>query len=362
MNIKKFAGSAVTALAIMATATCFAQISKSDLNIGGIYYKESLSDVTAVYGQPIGKERTPPAGFAYVYRHGNSTFTVSPWGENGYVCGVQVKDNCPLGTKAGIRIGSTQAEIQAVYGRPDKIEYEGRNLYYSTGRESIDHGDGYSSDIEPMLIFRLDRAGGRVIAFWFTVMDYFDERYPTGSKPKTETQKSSQTTPSTPQKTQRTIPDFVTEIPKAELNIGGIEPGQDVGYTEQIYGKPGKFEDEGFIQIYNYNDKFVVRAKMNHGFKVTSVAIYEKGLKTPSGLTVGMPYGDVVKKFGKVNGIKFKGEGIEAKLKGCTDYTYFSGDKQAVFLVDKKGLVQAIRVEELDEQKYIEAKRKKHQA
>ena len=152
------------------------------------------------------------------------------------------------------------------------------------------------------------------------------------------------------------------EISKSELNIGGIEPGQDIGYTEQIYGKPGTFIDEGFIRIYNYNDKFVVRAKMNHGFKVTSVAIYEKGLKTPSGLTVGVPYKEVVKMFGKVNGIKFKGEGIEANLKGCTDYTYFCGKKQAVFLVGKKGLVQAIRVEELDEQKYLEARRRKYQA
>ena len=152
------------------------------------------------------------------------------------------------------------------------------------------------------------------------------------------------------------------QIPETELNLGGIEPGQDIGYTEQVYGKPGKLEDEGFIRIYNYNDKFIVRAKMNHGFKVTSVAIYEKGLTTPSGLTVGVPYKEVAKLFGKVKGIKFQGEGVEAKLKGCTDYTYFSGDRQAVFLVGKKGIVQAIRVEELDEQKYLEARRRKYQA
>ena len=48
------------------------------------------------------------------------------------------------------------------------------------------------------------------------------------------------------------------QIPETELNIGGIEPGQDIGYTEQIYGKPGKFEDEAFIRVYIYNDKFIV--------------------------------------------------------------------------------------------------------
>ncbi len=149
------------------------------------------------------------------------------------------------------------------------------------------------------------------------------------------------------------------QMPNGELNIGGIDPGQNIDYVEQVYGKPGKIDDQGFFKIYNYNDNFVVKAKMNNGFKVMSVAIYEKGLATPSGFTVGMPYADVVKRFGRVNPVKFKGEGVEAKLKGCTDYTYYSGDKQMVFLVDKKDVVQGIRVEELDEQKFIEAKRKK---
>ena len=160
-------------------------------------------------------------------------------------------------------------------------------------------------------------------------------------------------------KPKSAIPAFVTEMPKDELSIGGIDPGQNIDYVEQVYGKPSKVDDEGFFKTYNYNDKFVVKAKMNNGFKVMSVGIYEKGLATPSGFTVGMPYANVEKKFGTVNPVKFKAEGVEAKLKGCMDYTYFSGNKQIVFLVDKKDIVQGIRVEELDEQKFIEAKRKK---
>ena len=128
---------------------------------------------------------------------------------------------------------------------------------------------------------------------------------------------------------------------------------------EEVYGKPGKIDDQGFFKTYNYNDKLVVKGKMNNGFKVTSVASYEKGVKMPNGIMVGDLYENVVKKFGAVKGIKFKGESIEAKFNGCTDYTYFSGDKQIVFIVDKKGVIVGIRAEDLDEQKFIEAKRKK---
>ena len=355
MNIKKLIAPAVTVLAVMAATTCFAQISKSELNIGGIYYGQPWPDFIATYGQPIRKDKRPPAGYNNVFRYGNFEFIANPMGKDNYVCEVLARNNCAFATKAGIHIGSTSAEVQAAYGMPDRTFDSGRFLEYFTGWESYDIGDGNSMDIQPELSFNFYRPGGRVDAFGFHVIEDWENMYPTGSKSPRHQEKPK---PSAPPKPMSTIPSFVTEMPKTELSIGGIEPGQDIGYTEQIYGKPGKFEDEGFIHIYNYNDKFVVRAKMNHGFKVTSVAIYEKGLKTPGGFTVGIPYDDVVKKYGRVNGIKFKGEGVEAKLKGCTDYTYFSGDKQTVFLVDKKGIVQAIRVEDLDEQKFIEAKRK----
>ena len=167
--------------------------------------------------------------------------------------------------------------------------------------------------------------------------------------------------PTTPPKQQSksTIPDYVTEITKNELNLGWIAPGQTMEQVEKIYGKPNKIDDHGFFQVYNYNDKFVVKGKMNNGYKVMSVASYDKSHKTPTGFSVGDSYANVVKKFGVVGGVKVKGEGIESKFKGCTDYTYFSGDKQMVFIVDKKNIIQAIRVEEIDEQKFIEAKRKK---
>lgn len=148
-------------------------------------------------------------------------------------------------------------------------------------------------------------------------------------------------------------------MPESEFYIGGITVGQTFDYVEKIYGKPGKVEDEGFFQTYNYNDRFIVKGKLNNGYKVCSVAIYEKGLTTPGGFTGEMPYEAVTKKYGAGHETKFKAEGVEAKLKGCKDYTYFCNNKQMVFLVDKKGVIKAVRVEDRDDQKFIEAKRKK---
>lgn len=355
MNLKKLVTSAIMALLIMASASAFAQISKSDLDIGGIYYGMPYSDFIAKFGQPIGKQPRAPKGYNYIFRYGNSTFVANFVGKNKYVNTLGVENNCPLSTKSGIHIGSTQADIQAAYGVPDDIQSEGRNLHYRAGRESYELGNGNSCDAILELIFRLDKAGGKVIAFCYCDFLDWENPYPTGSKPQPQ-QKPSQ--PQQPIKPSSTIPNKVTEMPAAELNIGWIEPGQSMDNVEKVYGKPGKVDDEGFFQTYNYNDKFIVKGKMNNGYKVMSVASYEKGMKTPSGFMVGDFYSAVVKKFGAVKGIKFKGEGIEAKLKGCTDYTYFSGNKQIVFIVDKNDVIRAIRVEELDEQKFIEAKRK----
>lgn len=351
--------SAIVTVMVLATVTCFAQISKSDLNIGGIYYEQPWSDFIAKYGEPIRKDKRPPVGYNNVFRYGNFEFIANHMGKSSYVCEVLARDNCNFATKAGIRIGSTSAEVQAAYGKPDRTFDNGRYFEYFTGWESYDIGNGYSMDIQPELSFNFDRPGGRVVSFGFHVMEDWENQYPTGSKTPVQ-QKPSQSYE--PTKPKSTIPDSVTQVSASELSLGWIEPGQPMSKVEEVYGKPGKIDDQGFFQIYNYNDKFVVKGKMNNGYKVTSVASYEKGIKTPSGYMVGDAYSAIAKKIGVVNGIKYKGEELEAKmknLKGCTDYTYFSGKKQIVFLVDKKGIIQAIRVEDYDEQKFIEARRKK---
>lgn len=142
------------------------------------------------------------------------------------------------------------------------------------------------------------------------------------------------------------------DVPKDDFNIGGINPGQNMDYVIQVYGKPRDVDKQDGFQTYNYNDLFVVIGRLDGIYKVCSVAIYEKGLKTPGGFTVGMPFASVTKKYGEVKGEKFKGEGLESALKNCKEYTYFSEERQMVFIVDKKGVIRAIRVEDVDEEKY----------
>ena len=346
MNIRKLFMSAIVTVMMLATATCFAQISVSELNIGGVYIGQPVSEVFDRFGEPSEvmsfRERESyfwlVSGSKYTYR----LIVQSSSDRSGYVVVASSGDGSDLRTKAGIGSGASLASVKAIYGEPDEISWHKgmkQNKYLA--------GDYQMS-------FYLDGDTETVKTFGFSPNDFDGS-----SKPQTQ-QKPSQ--PQEPTRPKSTIPDSITQIPASELNLGWIEPGQPMNKVEQVYGKPSKIDDQGFFQAYNYNDKFIVKGKMSNGYKVTSVASYEKGMKTPSGFMVGDAYSAVVKKFGAVNGVKFKGEELEAKmknLKGCTDYTYFSGNKQMVFLVDKKGIVQGIRVEDIDEQKFIEARRKK---
>ena len=47
MNIKNLFMSVMVLAMTLGTADCFAQVSKSDLNIGGIYYGQPWSEVIA---------------------------------------------------------------------------------------------------------------------------------------------------------------------------------------------------------------------------------------------------------------------------------------------------------------------------
>ncbi|MBR1721765.1 MAG: hypothetical protein IJ727_04675 [Treponema sp.] len=347
MRMNALVVSAVMLLALAMPETGFAEIPKSEINIGGIYCGYPFSEIINRFGQPVDKTDRPPKGYTYKFRSGNSVFTVNSMGA-GPIFGMHVTQGRDLLTKAGVGIGSSLADVKAIYGEPDiRIDNSNNNLIiYNTeiDEESREYFE---------LIFSYDRSSGTVTSFAMNLLHW---DMPLDEAPK---RKKKSSTPQEPVKPKSTIPDKVTEIPKTELNIGWIEPGQTMSHVEEVYGKPSKIDDQGFFQIYSYNDKLVVKGKMNNGYKVTSVASYEKGVKMPNGIMVGDLYENVVKKFGAVKGIKFKGEGIEAKFKGCTDYTYFSGDKQIVFIVDKKGVIVGIRAEDLDEQKFIEAKRKK---
>ena len=181
MNIKKLFISTIVTVMMLTTVTCFAQISKSDLNIGGIYYGQPWSDFIAKYGQPIRKEPRAGKGYNYVFRYGSIEFTANQYGD--YVGTVFVKDNDTLATKAGIHVGSSLSEIQTAYGQPDRtLNGSLISLEYGTGWESYDCGNGYSMDIQPKLVFFLNATSKKVINIRFTVDEDWENMYPTGSK------------------------------------------------------------------------------------------------------------------------------------------------------------------------------------
>ena len=111
---------------MMMSFSCYAQISESDLNIGGIYYGQTMEDVVKKLGQPVRRESTPPAGSAPIFRCGNSEIMVRS-NANG-VFAVFIRQGNDLFTAGGIGIGSSYDEVIKVYGKPDsesvnRIEY-----------------------------------------------------------------------------------------------------------------------------------------------------------------------------------------------------------------------------------------------
>ena len=112
------------AVAMMASITCYAQITVADLNIGGIYYGMPYSDVTEKLGQPIRMEKTPPAGSAPVFKCGNAEILVHYNHSSQKVNGVSVLSGDGISTAVGIGAGvSTYEDIINGYGQPD-VDYK----------------------------------------------------------------------------------------------------------------------------------------------------------------------------------------------------------------------------------------------
>ena len=121
MNIKKLFLSAMVLAVILETAACFAQISKSDLNIGGIYYGQPLSELVRMLGQP---EWRKPNFIKFKYGSSNIFITPSDT-QDTVIQAIFSNGRHDLKTKAGIGYGSTLADIKAAYGEPDYVSSVG---------------------------------------------------------------------------------------------------------------------------------------------------------------------------------------------------------------------------------------------
>ena len=121
MNSKKAVMTVITMLVIMATGTCFA-VSKEDFVIGNIRLGQPLTEVIAKYGQPVDQEQSNEYSRHYFVKEGNATWFLvdtAPAGDKP-VLSVALNADITVATKAGIKPGSTGAELKKAYGEPDE--------------------------------------------------------------------------------------------------------------------------------------------------------------------------------------------------------------------------------------------------
>ena len=129
---KKFLVAMLGAM-MMTGAVCSATIPANQLEIGGIKCGATISDVERICGQPLKIEREIKRGvekIEYKYRDFEIQFI------NGKVQEFEVDDSSNLKTAAGIGVGSTVADIERAYGKPDSIHkdrYQDKYIYYVDG-------------------------------------------------------------------------------------------------------------------------------------------------------------------------------------------------------------------------------------
>ncbi|MBQ9572940.1 MAG: hypothetical protein IJR22_06070 [Acidaminococcaceae bacterium] len=111
-------------------------------------------------------------------------------------------------------------------------------------------------------------------------------------------------------------------IPLEDMVIGGVGVGTHINYVKQVYGEPSavkqhKAEVDSDIRNpmeYSYGKTFTLYADGSIVYSVSSTG--NNGLKTSKGITVGMPYSNVVKAYGKPD--------YAQSWKGFTNYTYLA--------------------------------------
>ena len=121
MAIKNAVMTVITMLVIMATGTCFA-VSKEDFVIGTIRLGKPLAEVIAKYGQPVHQEQSDEYSRYYFVKEGNATWFLvdaAPAGDKSVLC-VALNGDVKMATKAGVKVGSTGAELKKAYGEPDE--------------------------------------------------------------------------------------------------------------------------------------------------------------------------------------------------------------------------------------------------
>ena len=133
----------ITMLLLSFASIAFAKISDEHFAIGGIYVGQSISQVKAIYGEPVKTN-----GFQdfkiFEYAKNDTEFNIGF--KSNIVDYVSVAGNNGIATADGIKVGSAKEDIIKTYGQPDFHERGGRNkthpdsefiIYFPTSGRNI---------------------------------------------------------------------------------------------------------------------------------------------------------------------------------------------------------------------------------
>ena len=159
MNIRKLFMSALVLTITLATATCFAQISLSDLEINGIYLGQPISEVLNKLGEPTKILHYNNAIVQYQYAgNGGGYFSVTLTEDGQNVKSKGKLKSRGFVTKAGIGIGSSLADIKAAYGEPN------HSAPFRSAKGIVNTTHFYRSDY-CSLTFVVEESSGTVCSF-----------------------------------------------------------------------------------------------------------------------------------------------------------------------------------------------------
>ena len=140
MRLKKLLIPPLAAFFITTAVPCFAQMTKEDMVVGGLYIGQHYSEVMDIYGRPSGiMKETEEPGRVFSFIDNGAEFNVRIVDDR--VAGVEVFGKNTISTKAGIRIGANVNKVKKTYGEPDEERGKGNDciLYYK-----YDAGDNHT--------------------------------------------------------------------------------------------------------------------------------------------------------------------------------------------------------------------------
>jgi len=133
-------------------------------------------------------------------------------------------------------------------------------------------------------------------------------------------------------------------IANEELSLGGITLQSSTDYVRSVYGEPERIVKSnsrftGPMQTYYYGTSFRLMVKDGKVTQLDSTG--NNGIKTPSGISVGMTRNDLETIYGKPNRVNRDSAGYISDYYYGSDSNYYTGAK---FNFNGSGRISAISI------------------